>query len=30
MSLAEEVKRVLMENPDILAEVLVSRPEIIY
>ncbi len=30
MSLAEEIKRVLLENPNILVEVLVSRPEIIY
>ena len=30
MSLAEEIKRVLTENPNILVEVLVSRPEIIY
>ena len=30
MSLAEEIKRVLTENPNILLEVLVSRPEIIY
>ena len=30
MSLAEEIRRVLTENPNILVEVLVSRPEIIY
>ncbi|AFA40103.1 putative conserved protein containing a coiled-coil domain [Pyrobaculum oguniense TE7] len=30
MSLAEEIKRVLLENPDILVEVIVSKPEIIY
>ncbi|ADN50438.1 PD-(D/E)XK nuclease family protein [Vulcanisaeta distributa] len=30
MSLAEEIKKVLMENPGILVEVLVSKPEIIY
>jgi hypothetical protein len=30
MSLAEEIKRTLMENPSILIEVLTARPEIIY
>ncbi|MGC8544008.1 MAG: PD-(D/E)XK nuclease family protein [Vulcanisaeta sp.] len=30
MSLAEEIKRVLMENPKILVEVLLAKPEIIY
>ncbi|MGC9105595.1 MAG: DUF3782 domain-containing protein [Thermoprotei archaeon] len=30
MSLAEEIKRTLMENPSILVEVLTARPEIIY
>mgnify|MGYP001770702498 CR=1 FL=1 len=30
MSLAEEIKRVLLENPEILVEVIVSKPEIIY
>ncbi|ABW02301.1 PD-(D/E)XK nuclease family protein [Caldivirga maquilingensis] len=30
MSLIDEVKRVLMEHPEILVEVLVSRPQIIY
>ncbi|WP_069808204.1 PD-(D/E)XK nuclease family protein [Vulcanisaeta thermophila] len=30
MSLADEIKKVLMEHPEILVEVLVSRPEIIY
>ncbi|WP_333639323.1 PD-(D/E)XK nuclease family protein [Pyrobaculum aerophilum] len=30
MSLVEEIRRVLIENPDILVDVLVSRPEIVY
>ena len=30
MSLADEIKRVLMENPNILIEVLTAKPEIIY
>ena len=30
MSLAEEIKRMLTENPNILVEVLLTRPEIIY
>ncbi|RFA96092.1 PD-(D/E)XK nuclease family protein [Pyrobaculum aerophilum] len=30
MSLAEEVKRVLLEHPEILVEVLTARPQIIY
>ncbi|GAB6943832.1 PD-(D/E)XK nuclease family protein [Vulcanisaeta sp. JCM 14467] len=30
MSLADEIKRVLMENPNILIEVLLAKPEIIY
>ena len=30
MALAEEIKKALMENPSILIEVLISRPEIIY
>ncbi|MBB5254878.1 PD-(D/E)XK nuclease family protein [Sulfurisphaera ohwakuensis] len=30
MSLANEIKKVLMENPSILADVLASRPEILY
>ena len=30
MSLADEIKKVLTENPSILADVLASRPEIIY
>ena len=30
MSLADEIKKVLMENPSILADVLTSKPEIIY
>ncbi|KUO83731.1 MAG: hypothetical protein AT709_03580 [Caldivirga sp. MG_3] len=30
MSLAEEIKRVLMEHPEILVEVLTAKPEVIY
>ncbi|NYR15094.1 PD-(D/E)XK nuclease family protein [Pyrobaculum arsenaticum] len=30
MSLAEEVKRVLLENPEILAEALLAHPEVVY
>jgi Uncharacterized conserved protein containing a coiled-coil domain len=30
VALAEEIKKALMENPSILIEVLISRPEIIY
>ena len=30
MSLAEEIKRVLLERPEILVEVLTARPEIVY
>ncbi|KUO79728.1 MAG: hypothetical protein AT714_01600 [Vulcanisaeta sp. OSP_8] len=30
MSLAEEIRRVLMEHPEILVEVLTAKPEIIY
>jgi len=30
VGLAEEIKRVLMEHPEILVEVLTARPEIIY
>ncbi|BCU68912.1 PD-(D/E)XK nuclease family protein [Stygiolobus caldivivus] len=30
MSLADEIKKVLIENPSILADVLTTRPEIIY
>jgi len=30
VSLVEEIRRVLIENPDILVDVLVSRPEIVY
>jgi Uncharacterized conserved protein containing a coiled-coil domain len=30
VSLAEEIKRVLMEYPEILVEVLTAKPEIIY
>ncbi|MFP3250392.1 MAG: DUF3782 domain-containing protein [Thermoproteus sp.] len=30
MSLAEEIKRVLMERPEILVEVLTAKPEIVY
>ncbi len=30
MASAEEIKRVLMENPSILVEVLTAKPEIVY
>ncbi|MEM2025619.1 MAG: hypothetical protein QXW94_04945, partial [Desulfurococcaceae archaeon] len=30
MSLAEEVKRVLLEHPEILAEALLAHPEVVY
>jgi len=30
VSLAEEIKRVLMERPEILVEVLTAKPEIVY
>lgn len=30
MVTAEEIKKVLMENPSMLVDVLTSRPEIIY
>ena len=30
VSLAEEIRRVLMEHPEILVEVLTAKPEIIY
>ncbi len=30
MSLAEEIKRVLLEHPEILVEVLTAKPEIVY
>ena len=30
VSLAEEIKRVLMEHPEILVEVLTAKPEVIY
>jgi len=30
VSLADEIKRVLMERPEILVEVLTAKPEIVY
>ena len=30
MSLADEIRRVLLEHPEILVEVLTAKPEVVY